>query len=810
MDRKKILFCFFLSGACGLVYEVIWVRMLTLIFGNTTYAVSTVLCAFMAGLALGSWYFGRLVDRVTSSPLALFAFFEAGIGFYCIFTPLLFKLIQYLYVSLSHLTSHLLLLTSFRFLFSFIIMLIPTALMGGTLPVLSKLFIQRKEEIGEEVGILYSVNTWGGVLGTFATGFLLMILLGVRGTLYTAAIINLAISAFVYYIRRATASIVRAGVPACSKQADTVVDTRITQSRNYLSTFILVAFALSGFTALVYEVTWTRVLSMIIGSSVYAFSIMLTAFLAGIVLGSLLFAKFFNQLKNQITLFGLAEMIIGFSVLLLIPLFGILPFIFVDIFKQFQNTFYGFQMMQFIMVFLVMLLPTTLFGLTLPLVAKICTSEFKMVGRSVGKVYMVNTVGAILGSFAAGFMLIPLFGLQITIRVMAFLNLLIGMLLLYFGLIRKKRLQTALVFACLIVVVISLAFPIHWNKEMLNSGVFVYAPFYASFKGGSLRERWEIWKGVVEQPEILYYSDKSPRFIVAVKRNLRSGILSLSIDGKTDASNNYGGDMPNQLLIGHLPLFLHPQAKSALVVGLAGGITLGAVQQHPLERIDCVEIEPAMIEASRFFIPWNHNCLKDRRTRLIIEDGRSHLLVTKKRYDVIISGLTNPWISGVSNLFTQEYFELCKRKLNPDGIFCSWIPYYKTNMRDFKIFVNTFRSVFPHSSLWLSSSSDSLLIGMDNEFSIDYPKLKQRLADPKIRADLQSIGLDSPAHLLSIFVMAEKTLSDFCKDLPVNTDNRPYIEFSAPKGLYDSQVIRKNLQILRKAAEDVSPYLINM
>lgn len=837
--RKIILGLFFLSGICGLIYEVIWVRMLGLVFGNTIYAVSTVLAAFMAGLALGSWYFGKYIDRSTS-PLKVYGMLEAGIGIYCILTPILFMIIQKIYISLgaTQVTAGPILLI---FLLGFITILIPTALMGGTLPVLSKYFVGQTEDIGSNVGILYSVNTWGAVLGAFATGYILIMLLGVEGTLYVAAATNLAIAGVVFLLAKGVA-------PLAMRQRETSVVTPKISPPSLLATryslLVLIAIGLSGFTALTYEVVWTRVLSMVLGSSVYAFATMLCAFLAGIALGSMIYAKFSggvglyarnNTPTKDYTTFGFLEGAIGVSVLLLIPVFGILPFTFLKIFKTVGQNFVGFQFFQFLLAFGVMLVPTTLFGATVPLACKIYSgSRQNMVGSSVGNVYAANTIGAILGSILAGFAFVHLIGLQKTITIVAMINVGLAIILINFapfgsrtlkgaktqakacGYLMERRWVRGLVtcFVIFFTIPYVLSLP-QWNKKIITSGIYQYAPDFEKDTeqiAGADLEKWKKW---VDE-EILYYKE-GRLFTVAVKKSSR-GKLSLSIDGKTDASNDIRGDMITQVLSGHLPLLIY-SAKTAeesqrpqkvLVVGLASGVTLGAVTRwENVKEIDCVEIEPVMIEASKFFAHENHNILTDPRVNLIINDVRNYLLTTDKKFDIIISEPSNPWMSGQSNLFTKDYFQLAKNRLNDKGVFVQWLHYYNMSTRDYKMVLKTFQSIFPHSSLWLARHGDTLLLATPERLSIDYEKLKQILADSKINADLKQINLNEPILLLTKFVMGEETIKSFTTSIPLHTDNHPRLEFSAPKSLYKMETGPKNYRILYKNMETVSPYLKN-
>ena len=287
-------------------------------------------------------------------------------------------------------------------------------------------------------------------------------------------------------------------------------------------------------------------------------------------------------------------------------------------------------------------------------------------------------------------------------------------------------------------------------------------------------------------------------------------MLFLAVNGKVDASNNRG-DMVNQLLLGYLPILLHPDPQNAFVLGLGSGVTAGAVAQYPLKEIDCAEIEPAVVDAARYFNKYNHNVLDDPRLNLIIADGRNHLLCTRKRYDIIISEPSNPWIAGISNLFTKEHFELCKKRLNPNGIMVQWVHTYSMSAHDFKMIVNTFQSAFPHSQLWFSSESDILLIGENEEIKIDYQIISERMAKfPTISTELERFSLDHPASILGCFLLGEEDMQKFTAFSELNTDDLPLLEFSAPKNLYLYSLASKvNFDGLLRYKTSLLPPLIN-
>ncbi len=832
--RNLILLVFFLSGACGLIYQVIWVRMLSLIFGSTIYAVSTVLGAFMAGLALGSYLFGRLVDRKDKilTPLRLYALLELGIGAFCFFTPWLFKLIEYVYLHFTHSSLYLHTVWSsilVRFVLASLVILIPTALMGGTLPVLSKLFVQRREKLGWHIGLLYSVNTWGAVCGVFATGFILIMLMGVKGTLYAAAVINLAIGIGSYILSASQKSTCL--VPSDRPQFRKKPQPKAEKVQNDVTPYpflLLLALGLSGFTALVYEVTWTRVLTLILGTTTYAFTTMLTTFLFGLALGSIICAKLIDRKRGLWTLFALVEIIIGLSVLLLVPLFTVLPSFFWRMYQTTGPVWWKVIGSKFILSFLVMLIPTTLFGATFPLVSKLYTQTIEQVGKKIGKIYAVNTLGAIIGSWATGFALIPLWGIQKTIIACTFINLFIGGIIWWANPSLQSKIKRFYAWPLLILPILGFVLFPRWHQLSISQGV--YLPLQQSFIG---LEK----KNIEKFQQLIYYGEGIGVTVAVIKVEDLQMFIS---DGRVEATNYYE-DMRLQRMMGHLPVLLHQAPHRVLVIGLGIGGTLGAVAQHSLQTIECVEIEPEVINSARHFRLANHNVLShsqvnpvrsktpdtsassptrpetervgkagwtSNRVNIIIEDGRNFLLTTEKRYDVITADPFEPFHRGSCQLYSREYFQLCKKRLNANGIMTQYLPLYFLSPSEYKMIIKTFKSVFPQTILWFTNT-DTILLGKKGKWKIDYQELQERLAQPKIKQSLKPINLDDPLAFLGCFLADNAGLTELVKDDRINTDNHPRLEFSTPKSLY-SNTISPNLEALNPSRKPITAYLVNI
>ncbi|MBU4414038.1 MAG: fused MFS/spermidine synthase [Proteobacteria bacterium] len=826
MIRSLILMCFFMSGACSLIYEVAWIRLLSLVFGNTVFALSAVLTSFMGGLAMGSLFFGKFCDKLIrnsgssgdSNLLKLYAFLEAGIGVYCFFTPLIFKGIEAIYIKAYQGLSFYP-FTILRFLLCMSVLLIPTFFMGATLPILSKYFIKNYQRLGKGVGDLYAINTFGAVLGVIFAGYLLPTLVGIKMTIYMTAVTNMGIALLILLLAKLSTH--RSRLPAHSLPATSTslwpVGASAQGGERWHSIAILVAFGLAGLASMIYEVGWARVLALILGSSTYAFTTMLVTFLAGIALGSFLFARLWGKRRVSLAMLGAIELGIGLTAFAMMPILGKLPYYLLELSPTFGNSFTGIISLQFIFCFMVMLIPTLLMGAAFPIASRLYTKNLPGLGGSIGRVYGANTFGCILGSFMAGFILIPFTGVQATLWLAILINSFIGITLL---ILDQKRAFFKLCYGCLFTIPLTGIFWVPgWDKAIMTSGISVYA---------SCRHNEQLGERI-HNKNLLYYKDGANctvsvvREVIETRRipylssdhhdRVNSGhehseALYLKVNGKTDASN-VKGDMVNQLLLGYLPVLLHPDPQNAFVLGLGSGITVGALAQYPLREIDCVEIEQAVVEAARYFNNYNHNVLKDPRLNLIIADGRNYLLATRKRYDIIVSEPSNPWIAGISSLFTREHYELCKSRLNRDGIMVQWAHTYSMSEQDFKMIINTFRSVFPHCQVWFSTKDDILLIGKHNEIKIDYQILSERMARfPQIRADLKNLSLNLPPSIFSCYLLGEEDVQKFTAFSKLNTDDLPLLEFSAPRNLYTLKREENFKGILRYKTSPLPP-LIN-
>ena len=786
--RQIALVCFFVTGASGLIYEVAWNRLLGFVFGNTVFATSTVLTSFMAGLALGSYLAGRYADRISRS-LRAYAVLGIGVGVYCLFIPLLIKLVGGIYIPLQRsLQLSFYAASLVRFILCFLLLLVPSTLMGATTPIFSKFYVEQGERFGHGVGRIYSINTFGAFLGVIAAGFFMMEHLGLYNTIGAGVIGNIGVGIACLLMDRSIFSARESVRPhEIRVPSEAVKVANLPGTRRIALTVLMIGFGVSGFAALTYEIAWTRILLMIIGSSVYAFSIMLATFLLGLALGSFIFSVVAKRKTVDLIWFGAAELIIGLIAILTLPVFGKMPFYFVSLFERFGNNYVALEFGKFLLCSMVMIVPTVLLGSLFPMVTQICTRDYSELGRKVGTVYSVNTLGNIGGAFASGFILIPSLGMQNTVILAAILNVVVGCAVLLVDQTVKLRLRTVIA-AVSAVVVVACVFAIpSWDKMVITSGPSVYASRYAEDKGD---DRKSSISGAGE--ELLYY-EEGVEATVAVRKRPQTGTTVLTISGKVDASNS--GDMYTQLMLGHIPLLLSPNPDTALVIGLGSGVTLGTAALYPLKKIDCVELIPAVEEASKFFIEENRNVLADPRVNLTINDARNYLDVTSQKYDIIISEPSNLWLAGMANLFSLEFYQSCKRRLAPGGILCQWVHTYYLSWEDLKIAINTFETIFPNTSIWYTVLGDIIMIGSVDEMTIDYKQLAEKYRISEIRRDLVRLSMREPLALLSCYLLDEDGVDRLVAGSRINTDVRPILEFSAPRTLY-SETAKPNHEML--------------
>lgn len=774
---RILLPLFFMSGATSLAYQVVWMRELQLVFGTSTFAVSTLLASFMAGLAAGGFAISRFADRFPR-PLAVYGILELGIGAYALVFPLLLTATSPLYIAAWRiLEPGPVAFGAIQSCLAGALLLLPTAAMGATLPLLARFTTFRLGGAGDRIGTLYAVNTLGAVVGIWYCGFVLLPQIGLYRTSVFAAAVNLVLGATALGLDRWVSCRVRAIRD----------DLHVMQAGTPTVICVYLAMGLAGSSALIYEVSWTRVLTLMLGSATYTFSIMLIAFLAGIALGGKLGGPLADRILRaggrRRVLFGFAVIEIGIAVVACssIYFYPELPFWFVGLFDWFEA---GQQpeavwWVALTLAGLVMTPPAILMGMHFPIAVRAVVDQGGMLGRPVGIVYGANAIGGALGAFLAGFVLLPGLGMRGTIFVAAAVGLVAaGILMWHAARQSHRRWGMLLPIAVTGFGIVFVTRQPPWNPLLMTSGLYQYV---SSIDDHS---REGILQFTVDAYRLLFY-EEGLSSVVTVAQNVVTPNRWIAINGKVDASTT--DDMPTQVLLSLLPMQFVQQPDDVLVIGLASGVTAGAASLHPeVDRLQIVELEPVIGRAARYFDEWNHSVLSDPRVELIHNDGRNHLLLAEpESYDLIVSEPSNPWIAGAANLFTREFLEIGRFRLKPGGVWAQWVPIYGMDTRDVQSILATFADVYPYALVYAAIEyNDLVLIGSDRPLHLS-ADLAQRLLDrPALAAELTRVGVDSDLEMISLYLLDRSGILEMSRGVPLNTDDNMFIELSTASKLH--------------------------
>jgi spermidine synthase len=762
-----ILPLFFASGALALIYQVVWSRMMTHVFGSTAVAVGTVLAAFMCGMAIGSWLFGKLADR-SRNCLRLYAWLEIGIAISALASHFALDAMRDAYPALHALlgSSGSAVLAA-RFVVAFLLVAAPTFLMGATLPVLARFLAARTSQLGLRLSSLYAVNTLGAVCGVLVTGFVLIGQYGLHAPVYAAALANFAVGTLAWLLSRTTrmeafAATSAAGVAAPQETAPEQGRHRTGPERG---TYLLVLFGLglSGLTSFAYEIYWTRALVFVLGNSTYALTTMLASFLTGIALGGYLVRFLLARAIDRAAAFGWLQLGIGFFSAVALPtLFAIDdPQALGRYMLEISSQAVPMVITGFGTAFVVMLVPATLIGATFPLVGQLAAREDLRTGSSVGWVYAVNTVGNVFGALLPGFVLLSWFGIQGGILFMAVLNIILGFVVLAVRWMRpgglKARRWVPAVAALLLLAAIS------------------RVPFDFEFPSES------------ERPgdQTLFYRE-GPLATTKVYARPGSGDKFMSVDRVVIGGTGYTEF--KQLLLAHLPKLLLDDVSTELSVGLGSGILVGESGLHDRVReITAVEIEPGVIEGAAWFDSENHDILDDDRLTVVYDDVQNFLKTTPGRYRVISADeKTADEYASNGFSYSLEYYRLLGEHLEEGGLLAQWVP-ATLPPRQYRMILRTFTEAFPEVQLWYFLPAhergpfNSVLIGSNEPIPVEYEAVQRRFeAQPEAFSSLARYGLTSAETLLPHFIAGGATIRQAVSDAPLNTLDHPRYEFYYP------------------------------
>jgi spermidine synthase len=715
---------FFLSGIAGLIYQILWLRLLSLTFGVTVYAATTVLAAFMAGLGAGSVLGGTLAQRV-SDPLRYFGVAELLIGLSALATPMALAAASNLYAALhASMDVTPALLIGLRFVCSLVVLFVPTTLMGASLPLLTRASLEDDTQAGRRVGVLYACNTAGAIFGALAAGFYLIGAVGIDASFKAAAAVNATVGlvALAMSLRRRRGS-------ALAREA-AAESGAVYNERTRLA--VLVVFGLSGLTALALEVIWFRLLVLILPATTYAFTTMLAAVLGGIAAGSAAIVPLMRRHRQWPVTLGKLQLGVGVAAV-------------VSMYALAVTYEAGWRTRDTIQASVLAIVPAAfLMGAAFPIGVRIwaaATGGTSAAAR-VGTLYASNVAGAILGSILAGFLLLPLLGSRASLLAVAGVQVATGcaLILLTSGSTRAAIRPVAIGVAI-------------W----IAAAVLIPDPFAMA-----LTQRHPAGERVLWKEEGLQTS-------VSVNEG-PTGYRVMYLNGLHQAN-----DTPEMVavhrMIGHLPMMLHPAPSRALVVGLGGGATAGAVAQHGA-AVDLVELSASVVRGAEWFRQINDDVVRLPNVMLRVDDGRNHLLLSGRQYDVITADIIQPIHAGAGSLYSVEYFTLARQALKPGGLMLQWIGHREED--HYKLIARTFLRVFPEATVWVDGS---LLVGSLEPLEIRSEVLARKLTDPRIRAAASTVGIVDADSILRLYTAGPRELRAFIGDGPELTDDQPLLEY---------------------------------
>lgn len=781
-----ILVLFYFSGASGLIYEIVWVRIFSLVFGNTNYAATIVLSAFFVGLAVGSLFFGRNAHLV-ARPFRMYGFLEIGIGLSALAVPVLVSFMDGFYPSLYRaLGEKSVFFFIIRFILSFAIVFIPTFFMGGTLPLIVKFTSMLKEEFGKSVSLLYALNTLGGVSGAFAAGFVLVRYLGINNTIAAAVVINVAVGiAALLFSRRFQAADIPKTVPSAMNAFPP--GARAVPGDTIAQYIVIVAF-ITGMLSLSFQVVWARLLVYVLSSSVYAFNIMLTTFLFGIGLGSLVAGWIIAKSKNSARLCGVLLGLTGIYGLTTIPLMVVLAVNDEAIMSFFGfTTWSSYTVGRFFECAMILFIPSLLMGIVFPLIACIAKTRQESGSRVIGTIYFVNTLGAIVGSIAAGFILVPFVGCKGSIVLLSSAYVVTGLVVLLFVYNTFVK-RVAAVTSALVLIGLSLVF--------LRGDPFI--PLFNIREKGS--EITYIREGTTGTVTVHAYP--SYKVINVNRVNVAGTSFVLRTTQKLQA---------------FVPLLVRKDPGLVCQIGFGSGETSSIVARYPgVERLDVVDISYEVFDAAPEFKDINHEVYKSEKVRKIVMDGKNYIHLTEEKYDLIMNDSIHPVECGNASLYTKEYFEDCKKRLKEDGVMSSWFPLFALDTKDFKSLIHTFNVVFPGCTLWVGNNCvnrHAVLVGRKDgkEVTIDFGFIRSLLNKDWIKRDLEDIRMHSIYDFLDSFMLNGEAVKEFTMGAEVNTDTRPILEYRSPTTLAtDPVLLAGNISDLLKHRSNVFESLTNV
>ncbi|MGA3283530.1 MAG: fused MFS/spermidine synthase [Verrucomicrobiota bacterium] len=767
-----VLVLFFCSGATALVYEVVWSKFLSQMFGSTIYAQTVVLAAFMGGLALGNRIFGRWADR-WQQPVRAYGYLEIAIGLYAFFFPAFDRAADWVFVAVgTGIAERTAWLLALKGLLSAALLLGPTILMGGTLPLLSAWLQRSSVDAGRRTALFYAINSFGAVVGAALAGFWLVQNLGMVSSLQMTALVNVIIGTTAGLLSRSRLL----GRMDPNESASTVAaDTTASWKWHWAGVIV----AMTGAVSMGLEVLASRSLVMIFGSSLQSFAIVLIAFILGIGLGSVWIAS--PQWREGFSKKLIVLLLCAAAAWVTLLVFNIERW--VD-FYRIARTGLGRNGVGYVynellntgIALVVLGVPATCIGAVLPLMIRVVSREGKWLGARVGTLLTWNTLGAVAGTLLTGFLLMPLAGLRNSFGVLA-----LALALAALAVAWRQGWWAGMMGGAAVIGLTGCLFIFGGEgwRYVISSGAFrshetVYSPMAMALRK--------------QHVKILFYDD-APDATVSVEEAAdagESGERGLCINGKPDASSRH--DFSTQLLLAHLPMLARPGARDVFIFGLGSGISAGALLPYPAEKIVVAENCEPVVRASQYFTNWNHRVLQDRRVHLWHEDARTVFKLNPQLYDVIIAEPSNPWTVGIGSVFSREFYQLAASRLKPGGIMVQWFHIYEMHDGIVELVLRTFNSVFPNLEIWDACNGDIVLLGSLQPWQTGPDAFRQGFVISGVRSDFAQIGIHSPEALMARQLASQQTAFAIAGNGPMQSDLFPVLEYAAPRAFYIGDV----------------------
>ncbi len=769
--------CFLLSGAAALAYEIVWQRMLTLVFGVSTWSVTAVLTAFMAGLALGSWGIRRYADRC-ANPIRAYAILEFSIALAAFAVSNAIEPLMSVYVQIAHaiepgfLVSHVI-----RFLLAFVVFVVPSTLLGATIPLMSRIATAHRDSTGAAFGRIYAFNTFGSVVGAGLCGFALIPTIGMWNASLCALIGNLIAGALALMLASRWRSDHQPRVSQLQRsEASSTVSLNNPRFGSLSQRSLLAISAGLGFLGLGYEVAWSRLLAVYTLNSVYVFTMLITVYLGGLALGSGIAAVILRKAGQVV---GSVLTIVQFVIALTGPLVLLTTLYLGEYSTELQMAVGGRVFwVEYTTTLAIVFVPSVLMGMSLPLLVELFPNGAQCPGASVGRAYAANASGTVLGTASTGLLFIPYLGIRASIILLSVCNFILGCVILQ-NIVARSNWQRGLTSVSAVVFVLA--------ATLVPQGTQFIRPTYDPLEA------------------IVYYKEgRSSVAHVALSQVMGETHRSLFVDSQPVAgTTDYL--VTDQKILAHLPLLLHPDPKRAISVGFGTGGTSYSMKLHGIET-HCVEIEPAVPAASRHFTAQNHGIVGLRqgldpdRTdyRIIIDDARSWFHLATTPYDVIVDDLTSLQYRGNGNLYTVECFELIKKNLTENGIGCAWVPVNGIDKNALKIVIQSFKKVFPHTTVWYLGNVQNyfvVLTGTPERLMVDIESWRSRISEPEVYEDLEEIGLTNPLELAASVLLTEEEVERFVGSAPLHTDDKPILDYATHASFY-KETMASNLQAM--------------